>query len=241
MHKAVLVLLAGGVLTLAQDTRPAFEAASVKLDTAGGGHSGTDGSKGQVVITNLTLHRLIERAYNLKPPQVSGPDWLDTVRVDIAAKYPGDAKDSDRALMLRTLIEDRFKLAAHRETREMPGYALVVAKGGFKLKPVDTDDDDTQHQGGRVQSLAAKGVSMTLLADLVSRYMNAVVIDQTGLGGVYNFELRWVADDANSDRTEDIPTLPIALEETLGVRLRAQKVPLEVLVVDRMERVPIAN
>ena len=213
----------------------------MKLDTSGSGHSGTDGTKGQIVMTNLSLHRLIERAYSVKPPQVSGPEWLDSVRVDIAAKYPPEAKDGERARMLRTLLEDRFKLAVHRETRDLTGYALVVAKGGFKLKPVDAEDDDTQHEGGRVQSLSAKGVSMSLLADLVSRYLNTLVVDKTGIGGVYNFDLRWATDDQNSDRTEDIPTLPIALQETLGLRLQAQKVAVDVIVVDRVERTPTEN
>jgi uncharacterized protein (TIGR03435 family) len=193
------------------------------------------------MITNLSLHRLIERAYNVKPPQVSGPDWLDSVRVDIAAKYPPDTSDSDHALMLRALLEERFKLAIHRETKELPGYGLVVAKGGFKLKPVDAEDDDTHHQGGRIQSLQAKGTSMALLADLVSRYLNVLVMDKTGIGGVYNFELRWIADDQNAEHADYIPTLPVALQETLGVRLQAQKVPVEVLVVDHVERAPTEN
>jgi uncharacterized protein (TIGR03435 family) len=237
----VLLLSATALFAQTTTTRLAYEAASVKLNTSGSGHSGSDGSKGQIVMTNLSLHRLIERAYNVKPPQVSGPEWLESVRVDVAAKYPPDTSESDHALMLRNLLEDRFKLAVHRETKELPGYVLVVAKGGFKLKPVEAEDDDTQHQGGRIQSLSAKGTSMALLADLVSRYLKVIVIDKTGIGGVYNFELRWIRDDQNGDHAEDIPTLPIALQETLGVRMQPQKVPVEVLVVDHAERVPTEN
>ena len=237
-----MVLLLSASALFAQTTTPlAYEAASVKLNISGSGHSGSDGSKGQVMMTNLSLHRLIERAYNVKPPQVSGPDWLESVRFDIAAKYSPDTSESDHALMLRTLLEERFKLALHRETKDLSGYALVVAKGGFKLKPVEAEDDDTNHQGGRVQSLSAKGTSMAVLADLVSRYMNILVIDKTGIGGVYNFDLRWITDDQNAERAEEIPTLPIALQETLGLRLQAQKVPVEVLVVDHAERVPTEN
>ena len=83
-----MVLLLSASALFAQTTTPlAYEAASVKLNTSGSGHSGSDGSKGQFMMTNLSLHRLIERAYNVKPPQVSGPDWLESVRFDIAAKY----------------------------------------------------------------------------------------------------------------------------------------------------------
>lgn len=148
----------------------------MKLDTTGSSHSGTDGTKGQIVMTNLSLHRLIERACNVKPTQVAGPDWLESVRVDIAAKYPPDAKDGDRTLMLRTLLEDRFKLAVHSETGQLPGYTLLVAKGGFKLKPIEAEDDDTDHHGGSIQTLTAKATSMAVLADLLSRYLNIVLI-----------------------------------------------------------------
>jgi uncharacterized protein (TIGR03435 family) len=233
-----ILVLAGAAFAQSSDTRLAYEAASVKLNTSGSGHSGSDGSRGQIVMTNLTLERLIERAYNVKATQVSGPTWLGDVRVDIVAKFPPGTKDSDHPQMLRTLLEDRFKLAVHRDSKELPGYALLVAKGGFKLKPVEAEDDDTQHQGSRIQTLSAKGTSMATLADLVSRYLNTLVIDKTGIGGVYNFELRWAADEQNAD---DTPTLPAALQETLGLRLQAQKVPMEMIVVDHIEKTPIEN
>ncbi|SPE35763.1 conserved hypothetical protein [Candidatus Sulfopaludibacter sp. SbA3] len=95
-------------------------------------------------MTNMTLRRLIERAYGVKPNQLAGPDWLNSVHFDIAAKYPHDSKPADHPLMLRTLLEDRFKLTTHRETRDIPGYVLVVAKGGFKLKPVEPGDDGSR-------------------------------------------------------------------------------------------------
>ena len=234
----LILALAGTVFAQSSDNRPAYEAASVKLNTSADPHSGSDASKGQIVMTNLTLQRLIERAYGVKPTQVSGPSWLADVRVDIMAKFPPDTKDSDHPQMLRTLLEDRFKLSVHRETKELPGYALLVAKGGFKLKPVDAEDNDTRHQGGRIETLSAKATSMATLADLVSRYLNTMVIDKTGVDGAYNFDLRWATDQQNAD---DVPTLPVALQETLGLRLQAQKVPVDVIVVDHVERVPTEN
>jgi uncharacterized protein (TIGR03435 family) len=239
--RAVLFLAAGALFAQTPDTRLAYEAASVKLDTSGSAHSGSDATKGQIVITNLTIERLIERAYGVKPTQVSGPGWLNDVHVDIVAKFPPDTKDSDHPAMLRTLLEDRFKLAVHRETKELPGYALVVAKGGFKLKPVEVDDDDTRHQGGRIQTLSAKGTSMATLADLVSRYLNILVIDKSNVAGVYNFDLRWSTEDSPAETVDQPPTLPVVLEEILGLRMQPQKVPVEVIVVDRVERTPIEN
>ena len=247
MHQVVVALVAlsasASISAAPQDPRPAYEVASVKLNNSGGGHSGTDGSKGQIMFTNLTLERLIERAYDVKPSQVAGPDWLENLRFDIVAKYPPATTAAARPLMLRTLLEDRFKLAVHRETREKPGYALVVAKGGFKLKPVEADGSDTNHSGGRIQTLTAKGTSMPILADLVSRYLGEVVIDKTGIAGAYNFDLRWTNDDQvpNDTGVEPAPTLFIAFQETLGLRLQPQKVQIEMVVVDHVERVPSEN
>jgi len=131
------VLAAAAAFAQAPDTRPSFVVASIKPNTSGSSSSSAHGTKGQIVMDNQSLHRLIERAYNVKAFQVIGPDWLESVRFDMVAKYPPDATDEQKTAMLRTLLEDRFKLVAHRESKEKQGYALVVAKGGFKLKPVE--------------------------------------------------------------------------------------------------------
>jgi uncharacterized protein (TIGR03435 family) len=238
----VILLAAGAVLAQAQDARPAYEAASVKINTSGNGGSSSNGSKGQVVITNQTLKRLVERAYNLKPFQVTGPGWMEDVRVDITAKYPPDTKVDDRMLMLRTLLEERFKLVVHRDSKEMSGYALVVAKGGFKLKPVEPGGSGTNSNGGRVRKLTATKTSITQLADFVARTLGETVVDKTGLDGVYDFELRWTEEDQPSVVEADpVPNLFDALQGTLGLRLQAQKVPVEMVLVDHVERVPIEN
>jgi len=242
----VLLLAAGSICAQSSDPRPAYEAASVKLNNSGSTSTSSNGSKGQIVFTNSPLHRLVERAYDVKPYQVIGPEWMDNIRFDISAKYPPDTKPADRATMLRTLLEDRFKLAAHRETREMAGYVLVVAKGGCKLKPVEPGGSSTNTNGGLITTLSAKKASMEQLAAIVSRELGEVVIDRTGLDGVYDFELRWTKDDSKSATTdsgpsEPLPTLPVALQDALGLRLQAQKVPVEVIVVDHLERMPIEN
>src|SRR5215831_11178103 len=107
----LVAFLAAGTAS-AQD-RPNFEAASVKINSSGNTGSSSNGSRGQVVMTNQTLKRLIERAYGVKPFQVIGPGWMENVRFDVAAKYPPDTKYEDRPVMLRTLLEDRFKLVVH--------------------------------------------------------------------------------------------------------------------------------
>lgn len=244
-----LPLAAGAVLCVAaaasaqpRDAHPSFEAASVKLNSSGGGSSQTHGSKGQIVMNNQTLKRLVERAYGVLPFQVAGPSWMETVHVDIVAKYPPDTQDDDRSLMLRALLEDRFKLAAHRESKDLPGYALTVAKGGFKLKPVEPGSSDTSSNGTRILTLTAKRTSMEYLAEIVARSLGEPVVDKTGMPGVYDFELRWNTDDQNTSGVDaDVPSIFTALQETLGLRLQSQKVPGEIIVVDHVERVPIEN
>ena len=224
-------------------SRPVFEVASIKPNASGDHHTGTDGWPGRIKFTNLTLQALIARAYRVSPFQVTGPDWLATEHFDIEAKYPDGATPEDRQQMLRTLLEDRFKVAVHREPKEMPGYVLVVEKGGAKLKRSDSEDNDTQHTGGRVERLAAKGTTMATLVELLSRYMGQPVVDRTGLDGKYDFELRWSRDDQNPEPgMQDVPpSIFTALQETLGLRLKAQKVPAEIVVVDHVDRTPTEN
>ena len=245
----MIALLAGAPAARPQDTRPAYEAASVKANNSESGSSSSNGSKGQIVFTNVTLKRLIERAYNVKPFQVTSPDWTENVHFDIAAKYPPDTKNEDRFLMLRTLLEDRFKLAVHHDSKELPGFALVVAKGGFKLKPVESTGDvrsSTSDNGGRVRTLTVKHTSIPSIADLLARLLGETVVDKTGIEGVYDFEFKWTSDDMDSSTSstsngDPAPSLFTAVQETLGLRLQSQKVPVDIIVVDHVERVPAEN
>jgi uncharacterized protein (TIGR03435 family) len=237
----VVCLLAAGAL-LAQD-RPAFEAVSIKLNANGIGSS-SNGSPGQVIMTNQTLKRLIERAYGLKPFQVIGPSWLESVHFDIAAKYPPNTKNADRPVMLRTLLEDRFKLATHRESRDLPGYALQVVKGGFKLKPVEGGQGDSESHGdGKTINFKAQQLPMADLADYLGRRLGEAVVDGTGISGSYTYELHWTTGE--SAPGDDPVTIQVAaLQEalgTIGLRLHAQKVPVEVVVIDHLEKAPVEN
>jgi uncharacterized protein (TIGR03435 family) len=237
----IVILAAAAVSAQTQDSRPTYEAANVTLNTSGGGDSSSHGSGSQVIMTNQTLKRLVERAYSVQANQVVGPEWLTSVYVDVAAKYPPKTKNEDRSVMLRTLLEDRFKMKVHRETRELPGYALVVGKGGLKVKPSAAGTSGMDSEGGAVVTLKAVKQTMSGLAEFVSRYMGAKVVDKTGLDGVYDFEMRFTRDDQNPNAVQTAPSLATALQETLGLRLQAQKVPVELIVVDHMERAPVEN
>ena len=244
MRLALLLVSAGAALAQAQDRRPTYEVASVKLDNSGSNGSSFHGLKGQIVFTNVTLKRLIERAFSVKPFQVTGPGFLENIRVDIAAKYPPDTKNEDRALMLRSLLEDRFKLAVHKKRSRTQGYSLVVAKGGFKLKP-DTGegDSDSSNSSGRVRNITVKHSSLPQVADLMARNLGEAVVDKTGIEGFYSFELGWASEDQKGETAEleTLPSLFTALQKTLGLRLKPENVLVDFVIVDHMERLAVEN
>jgi uncharacterized protein (TIGR03435 family) len=229
------------------DTRPSYEAAFLKANTTASNGSSSNGSKGQVVMVNQSLRRLVERAYNVKPFQVVAPDWLDGLRFDITAKYPEGSKNSDRPAMLRTLLEDRFKLAAHTETKELPGYSLALAKGGLKIQPVEVGKDGggtSSNDNNHVVTLKVTAIEMSELADYLARRLGSVVVDKTGAQGAYTFELHWSLDDPNGGPAAAAAAEFAAVQEaigSLGLRLQATKVPTQVVVVDHLERVPTEN
>jgi len=244
--RSICLLLFAGALFAQTDARPAFEAAFVKANNTGSGNSSTNGTRGQIVMVNQSLKRIIERAYNVKSFQVSGPDWIENVRFDITAKYPENAKNSERPAMLRSLLEDRFKLATHTETREMPGYALVAARNGLKIKPVESSGDDgtSSHDHNGAVTLKVTSIAMSGLADYLARRLDAIMVDRTGAAGHYTFELHWSVDDTSGGSAARGAAEFAAVQDaigTLGLRLQATKVPVEVVVVDHVERVPTEN
>jgi len=233
----------------AQDApAPAFEAASVKPNLSGPGHSGTDRVGGSLQMTNVTLKTCITLAYGVTEPQVLGPNWLDSERYDIVAKADSKAPRDQFVRMLQSLLADRFKLALHRETRELSVYALVAAKGGAKLKKVEGSaangsGSSSSHRG----SMTAEAVPMSKLADLLAgpRFdLGHPVVDKTGLDGVFDFTLTWTPENS-SEPSRDDPKAPppifIALQQQLGLKLEPQKAPVEVLVVDHAEKAPTEN
>jgi uncharacterized protein (TIGR03435 family) len=178
---------------------------------------------------------------------VGGPKWAGEDRYDIDAKAAGPAGDRELMLMLRSLLSERFKLAFHRDTRELPGYALVVAKSGLKAKR-SQPDAGCRSNASRV-SIDAEACGMRQLAQKLSEVIHLPVADLTGVEGEFDFRLKWTPDDmqAKPPSGGDKPgTVPVdlangpsvfaALQEQLGLRLEPRKVPTEVLVIDHAEK-----
>jgi uncharacterized protein (TIGR03435 family) len=246
------------LLGQAVDTRPAFEVASLKPDKSetgvdrikfpGCGSCGGQPSKGNLIVENVSLKRLIGLAYGVAEGRdylLSGPDWFDAERFDIYAKFPPETANSEMLVMLQRLLDERFQLKLHRAAREFPVYALVARKGGPKLHPSPNQEGPYQFsaRGGH-----ATGVRVTTqqFADRLSRpdfQLGRQVVDFTGLTGTFDLTLDWSPEnDQSKDQADDPrPSIVAALAEQLGLKLEPRKVSLDVLIVDHALKVPTEN
>jgi uncharacterized protein (TIGR03435 family) len=237
---------------------PAFEVASIKPSDPAGSIS-IHRSGYHLATSNTSLLFLIAWAYDVHSDRVYGkPNWLDSVRYDIVANAPEEKLQAQRTggptplqQMMQALLAQRFKLALHRETRELPMYALVVAKGGPKILLTEAPAVMGQSpfsMPGRGR-LVGTQVSAEMLAKVLSGQLGRSVQDQTGLKGVFDFKLEW-APDPPSPGPGDEPaaadpnagsSLFTAIQEQLGLKLEARKGPVEVLVIDHIDSAPTEN
>jgi uncharacterized protein (TIGR03435 family) len=227
--------------THAQTTSPAFEVVSIKpapLQALGRTSTRMSTDQGRLTYTNVTLSDIIAQAYHVQHMQISGPEWMDSERFDILAKIPDGVPGSQIPQMLQGLLSDRFNLKLHIAKKELPVYVLSVLKSGPKIRKVESSGGLSI--GGNSGRIHLNGnVTMAWLADYLSGRLGRTMLDQTGLEGPYAVALDWVTDQAADAATG--PTLMTALQEQLGLKLTAAKSPVEVLVIDRVEKSPTAN
>jgi uncharacterized protein (TIGR03435 family) len=226
-------------------TAPTFDVAAIRqnLTTRGRPRINTTPFNGNFTATYATLKFLIEYAYGLPQTQVlGGPAWLNSNKFDIQAKasialndhlhsLPADQGKLDKRLMLRALLADRFKLAAHQETRELPIFALMVAKNGPKLDKSDEGAPIIRGWGGHITVEGGDNTLTTFAAEL-SKRAGRIVLDKTGIKGRYSIDLDWSEDE---DIDDDAPSLFTAIREQLGLRLQSEKAPVPVLIIDHVE------
>ena len=218
------------------------------------------------------VHFLIQNAYGLQPFQVvGGPAWANSDRFDIDAKAEGNPTQKELVAMLGPLLEERFHLKSHRETRELPVYNLAIAKSGLKLtapkngncSPVDSNPmvlppPGTAPPCGRLVvrasptgvTLLGGQVSISEFERVLSNVMGRKVLDRTGLSGTYDIQVTFTPDSLAAGLPSGVPPPPTgdaappsivtAMQEQAGLKLESAKAPLEVLVVDHVER-PTAN
>ena len=213
-----------------------FEVASIKPSAGDTSYaSGLTTSKGRLTATNVTLKRCIMGAFGVGPNQIAGgPAWLESDRYDIAAKAElPTVSDTELMGMMQTLMAERFKLAIHRENRQIQAYVLELAKKGPKLNKSTAEQASTHSGRG---SIDAKAMTMTRLAEVLSRQMDLPVVNETGLEGTYDLKLEWNPEPGRPTKTDSEPSIFAAIQEQLGLRLTSRKTLLEVIVIDHAER-----
>ena len=221
-----------------QAARAEFEVASVKVNASGGGGSQRNTPHGNFTCAGMSLKQLIAFAYHLPELMVSGPGWMDSARFDINAKGKGEAPDSQVRLMLQALLEDRFHLKVHRETKEGAVYFLTVMSGGMKAQPADAPNPAPfpKLPAGPHSLMQNSHATMADLAERLTDLVRRQVVDRTGIQGAYRVRV-WYGNNPESDA----PDLFTALQEQVGLKLESGRAPVETLVVDAADKVPVEN
>lgn len=217
---------------------PVFEAASIKsLPPEALGHVHMNSDRNIINYMSAGLKDMISEAYGIGKDRISGPAWLDSEMYAVNARIPDGASAKQIPEMLQALLRDRFGVVIHRESRETAVLALVVAKGGPKMKPIDNATGCNSHGDANGTVLACQSGISSLL-NVLSRNMRRPVIDATGLTGAFEINMQW-----ERDAPDDAPgtSLLEALPKQIGLRLEAQKAPMEFIVVDAANRIPTAN
>lgn len=285
MNVALAVLLLGGMVTSAERARgqdvsrnsPAYDAASIRPVKPGGSTLGTPGiinTPDGLTGRQITVRYLIHMAYNVQARQVTGePQWCDSEQYDIDAKMDpafaeelqkiGEKKSaSQRQIMLQNLLKQRFNLAFHMDSRELPVYLLEVAKNGPKLRqampgyvgPGDMSDAEGKRATDAVfisfgGAVAGQAASLSTLANALSRQLDRPVLDKTGITGTFYFTFKFSPDrlsvpsaTAATGQPAPVPSDPNgpnledALRDNLGLKLEKGKGLVEMFVVDRIDR-----
>ncbi|QOY88354.1 TIGR03435 family protein [Paludibaculum fermentans] len=265
----------------------AFEVASIKLsEPQQMGRirimMNTDG--GMLRYSNVSLKDCVRNAFRVKEFQIEGPEWMGNQRFDIVAKFPEGATEKQVPEMLQALLTERFKLTVHRNTKEGAIYALVAGKNGPKLKPAETTapaaapDAKTPGgappRGGVMMSMGPEGahlkapsVTVSGLAEMISRFAERPVVDMTGIEGQYDFDLVFTPETMRGmpgggrgpmggpgaggpPPGGGAPPSDIPVEragsiydsvQQYGLKLEPRKAPMEMLVVDHIEKTPTEN
>ena len=234
-----------------------FEVASVHEMKEISGGTSMSVHPDQLTAKGVSVFRLLLSAFNLHEFQIfpNLPDWARSTRYEVTAKIdpaepqPASMSEAERDAYqqrvqqrLRSLLVDRFALKCHMETKEQPVYELVVAKGGPKMTPTNAEVNrrGSFSSNGDGLKMHARGTGLTTarIAFLASNEVNRIVIDKTGLTGMYDFQVDWVHEStaASAENVPDGPSIFTAIEEQLGLKLLPAKAPVPVLVVDHIER-----
>jgi uncharacterized protein (TIGR03435 family) len=245
-----------------------FETASIKLIPADGrGPTLIEPHPGTLMMRNVGVGEMVMWSFKLGPGAISNPEVLMGTRehFDINAKAAGPAKTDELRVMMQALLKERFGLVTHVENKTVSAFALVEAKGGHKLKPSESDEGNGVlpiEQPGRM-ALGARSATLDQLAMFLSMPLRAPVVDMTGLKGRYDFELDLTSYLMNAGPSpgdgrkgggreggsregmpappDPISILQQALPEQLGLKLESRKLPIDMVVIDHLNKLPTEN
>jgi uncharacterized protein (TIGR03435 family) len=237
-----------------KDANPVFEVATIKPSKPGAPGKALTIRGRQFVTVNTSMNDLITFAYGINVQQIAGaPKWFDSDQYDILAEPEGDGVPNRKQLetLVQKLLADRFKLAFHREKKDLMAFVIAVGKSGPKMTKSAGDPNGLPGLGFRqMGSMFAANAGMTDFAGLLQSFvLDRPVVDQTGLTGRFDFELKWTPDESQfggrgggvkHDEADAPPNLFTALQEQLGLQLKSEKTPVDVLVIDKVEK-PSAN
>jgi uncharacterized protein (TIGR03435 family) len=256
-----LFALLGGLAFSQSDSGPKFDVADIhpSAHTTNPNTYMTGGilRGGRYDIRRGSMLDMIALAYTVDPATVvGGPAWLEINRYDIAAKAPQSTPQNDTRIMLQNLLADRFQLVIRKEKRPMPGFALIVPKGGKpKLKEADATSGATRcvplpqkpAEPGTVQPITVQCRNMTMegfaeiLRNFSGDYLTSPVINMTGLEGAWDFEFKWYFRQQIPQAGSDAITIFDAVDKQLGLKLDNQKVPTPVIIVESANDKPTDN
>ena len=250
----VAPMMSGQVLR-ASGPLPSFEVVTIR-PLQDGVAPGAVGTRADVMRLVMTAKMLIMYAYNMpsfSEARILGPGWMDTNQFVVQAKIEGSMyaalqkmtpaqQEEQKQLMMQAVLAERLKLTVHFEKREMPVYALVVAKGGSKLTADDASGGFSVLPKGQGFEMKAKGITSDDLAALLGRQPEVggrVVFNQTGLAGGYDLTMRWRREQAGAETAVstdgDEPYYFTAIQEQLGLRLMPTKGLVDYVVIDHIE------
>jgi uncharacterized protein (TIGR03435 family) len=267
MRTLLTSTLCAVALSAQSSAPPAFEVASVKVAEPQGNQvrAGQRTEPGRVSFAYASLRDLIARAYEVKAPQVDGPGWIDSERYDVNAKIPEGVPREQVPAMLRTLLEERFKLKLHRETKDMPVYELVQGKSELKLdkaaQPTAPTRMAMEGQGDGVMHASINSTTMATFSDMLGRWTDRPVIDKTGIADKYDIKLDLSMEELSRSRSSNVTVIggPAAAGgsgpapeggptgslftsvQKLGLKLEPKRAALDLLVVEKAEKVPVEN
>ena len=245
LFAGLMVGLAGAqdVPAMAKDATPAFEVATIKQTDPNDQNQGFHTRGHRISIENMPVINMIMFAYSVHAKQiVDGPAWLGETRYDVdgVPDVAGEPNLAQYQEMVRKLLEERFALKFRREKREMPIYAIRVAKGGPKIAKTkaasELEMDQTGDGTGSGQFMRFTANTMDNFALGMQYFMDRPVVNQTELAGRYDFTLKWTTDESKVSEANAGPGLFTAVQEQLGLKLEATNGMADVLVVQKVER-----